>query len=129
MVAPLSENELVDIILDCSFKIHRQLGPGLLESVYEEILAYELRKQGLFVERQKQVGLRWEELFLPRAFRADLIVNHTVLVELKSVAELPKDYYKVVMTYLRLSELKLGLLVNFNAPYLKDGIRRIANKL
>ncbi|RYY96483.1 MAG: GxxExxY protein [Chitinophagaceae bacterium] len=128
-MAPLDENRIVDIILDCAFQIHRRLGPGLLESVYEEILCYELKRLDLFVERQKDITLIYDDLVVPKAFRADLIVEHLVIVELKSVSDLHKEYYKVVSTYLKVSHIRLGLLINFSAPLLKDGIRRIANNL
>ncbi|GAA4342795.1 GxxExxY protein [Flaviaesturariibacter amylovorans] len=125
----LTENQIADSILDCAFKIHRRLGPGLLESVYEEILCYELRKLGFFVERQKNITLIYDELVIPRSFRADLIVERLVLVELKSAIDLHKEYYKVLSTYLTVTHIRLGLLINFGAPLLKDGIRRIANGL
>ncbi|RYY88940.1 MAG: GxxExxY protein, partial [Chitinophagaceae bacterium] len=98
MQKPLTENEIATMIVDVAIKIHKQYGPGLLESVYEAIMAYELRKLGLFVEQQKHIALWHEELYLPRTFRADLIVNHIVLVELKSVEQMSRDFYKVVHT-------------------------------
>ena len=125
----MTENEIAAIVLEKSFVIHRTYGPGLLESVYEEILCYELRKDGYTVQRQQDVSLIHEELFIPMAFRADLIVDHLVLVELKSSEELHRSYYKIVRTYLRLTHIQLGLLINFSEPLLKDGIRRIANGL
>ncbi|RYY64064.1 MAG: GxxExxY protein [Chitinophagaceae bacterium] len=123
----LTENEIAEAILDVAFYIHKMYGPGLLESVYEDLMEYELRKRGFFVERQKQIPLIHETLVRRRACRADLIVNHTVLVELKSAIDLNKNYYKTVVTYLRLSRLNLGLLINFGMPLLRDGIRRVIN--
>ncbi|RYZ00213.1 MAG: GxxExxY protein [Chitinophagaceae bacterium] len=125
----MKENEIADAVLDHAFRIHRQYGPGLLESVYEEVLCYELRKAGHTVYRQQQVSLIHEELYIPIAFRADLIVDHLLLVELKSVSDLPRDCFKIVNTYLRLSHIRLGLVINFGAGLLKDGIRRVANGL
>jgi GxxExxY protein len=123
------ENEIARIVVDHCFRLHQAYGPGLLESVYEEVLCYELKKEGLFFERQKQIPLVHEEVFIKAAFRADLIVERKVLIELKSVETLPKAYYKIVLTYLKLTDLKLGLLINFNVGLIKDGIHRIVNNL
>lgn len=125
----MHENQIASIILDCSFKIHRSLGPGLLESVYEETLAYELSKQGLYVERQVGIPVVYEEVKLDLGFRADLIVEHRVIVELKSVEAILPVHKKQVLTYLKISGLELGLLINFNESLLKDGITRIVNNL
>lgn len=123
----LDENAIAEAILDVAFYIHKMYGPGLLESVYEDLMEYELRKRGFFVERQKPIPLIHETLKRKRAFRADLIVNHSVLVELKSSIDLNKNYFKTVVTYLRLSRHNLGLLINFGMPLLRDGIRRVIN--
>jgi GxxExxY protein len=122
-----TEEEIAEAILDVAFYLHKMYGPGLLESVWEDLMEYELKKRGFHVERQKPIPLIHEELRRKRAFRADLIVEQSVLVELKSQADLHKDYYKTVITYLRLSRLTLGLLINFGAPYLRNGIRRVVN--
>jgi GxxExxY protein len=103
------------------------MAPGLLESVYEEILCYELRKQGFHVLRQQWIDLRHEELYIKRSFRADVIVNREVLVEIKSVRGLDPEYYKTVLTYLKLTKIEIGILVNFNVPLLRNGIRRVIN--
>lgn len=121
------ENELSKIVLDTCFKIHKLYGPGLFESVYEEIVCFELGKLGLFLERQKAIPLVHETIKLDAGFRADLIIEKLLLVEFKSVETLADVHYKQVQTYLKLTELKLGLLVNFNAALLKDGIKRIIN--
>lgn len=116
-------------IVDAAMHVHTRLGPGLLESVYERVLAYELEKRGLKVERQVSIPLRYDDLSFEEGFRADLIVDDDVLVELKSVEALAPVHSKQVLTYLKLTNLRLGLLINFGAPLLKDGIKRIANNL
>ena len=123
------ENELSGLIIGTCIEIHRELGPGLLESVYEEVLTYELTEKGLLVERQKDVPVVYKGKKMELGFRADLIVNETVLIELKSVEAISKVHPKIVLTYLKLTGLKLGLLINFNEALLKDGITRIVNNL
>lgn len=129
MNAHLTENQLSKIILDAAFKVHTKTGPGLFESVYEVTLAHELRKQGLRVERQVPISIRYDELTFDEGFRADLLVEDKVIVELKSVEKLAPVHSKQVLTQLRLSERRLGLLVNFGEVRLKDGIERIVNGL
>ncbi len=121
-------NRMSGQIVDAAFRIHSKLGPGLLESVYELILAKELERRGLFVERQKAVPIEFEGLSFEEGFRADIIVERSIVVELKSVETLAPVHAKQVLTYLRLLDYRLGLLINFGAPLLKDGIRRIVNK-
>lgn len=125
----MTENELSKIIVDICYKIHTKLGPGLLESVYEAILYYELNKLGLKVEKQKPLPVYWDEMVLEIGFRADLIVEDKVILEIKSVAELANVHPKQVLTYLRITDMKLGLLINFNETYIKDGIKRVVNNL
>ena len=125
----MTENELSKIIVDVAFKIHTQLGPGLLESVYEEIMNYEIQNRGLFVERQKGIPVIWDNLKMDIGFRADLIVENKVILELKSVETVALVHPKQLLTYLRITGLKLGLLINFNEPLIKNGITRIANNL
>ncbi|BDQ03118.1 GxxExxY protein [Ignavibacterium sp.] len=125
----MNENDISKIIVDCCFKVHTQLGPGLLESVYEEVLAYELMKRGLNVERQKAIPVLYDQIKMELGFRADLIVENKVIIELKSVDTLAPVHSKQLLTYLRLANLKLGLLVNFNEALIKDGIKRIVNNL
>lgn len=125
----MHENEISKIIVNSSFKIHTQLGPGLFESVYEEILYYELIQSGLSVERQKGIPVHWDNLTMEIGFRADLIVEKKVIVELKSVEAIAPVHQKQLQTYLKLTGLKLGLLINFNVPLIKEGIQRIVNKL
>jgi GxxExxY protein len=121
------ENEITAEVIDAALKIHRVLGPGLLESVYEAVLARELSKRGLQVECQKPIPIIYEDISFPDPFRADLLVAQRVLVELKSMEAIQTVHLKQLLTYLRLTGLKVGLLINFNVPLLKDGIRRLVN--
>lgn len=125
----MTENELSKIIVNTAYQIHYELGPGLLESVYEEIMFYELCEQGLKVERQKEIPVIWDDLKMNVGFRADLIVENKVLIELKSVEAIAPVHPKQLLTYLKLTNLKLGLLINFNEPLIKKGITRIVNNL
>jgi GxxExxY protein len=125
----MTENEIAKIIVDRVFHIHTELGPGLLESVYEEILYYELSQNGFFVEKQKPIPVIWKEVKMDVGFRADLIVERKVLVELKSVEAITPLFPKITLNYLKMTKIKLGLLINFNVPLIKDGIQRIVNNL
>lgn len=125
----MTENELSKIIVNTAYQIHVQLGPGLLESVYEEVMCFELTNLGLKVERQKAIPVWWNGLRMEIGFRADLIVEDKVIIELKSVETLAPVHSKQVLTYLKLTGLKLGLLINFNENLIKDAITRIANNL
>ena len=125
----LSENEISGIIVDKCFQIHTKLGPGLLESVYEEILYFELLEMGLTVERQKGIPVFWNGMKMELGFRADLIVERKVIIEIKSVEMIASVHPKQVLTYLKLTGIKLGLLINFNENLIKNGITRIVNKL
>jgi len=125
----MTENEISKIIVDLSFKIHTELGPGLFESVYEEILYYELTEEGFNVKRQLALPVLWNEIKMDAGFRVDLIVEDKVLIEIKSVENLAPVHFKQVITYLKISKIKLGLLINFNENLIKDGIRRIVNNL
>jgi GxxExxY protein len=125
----MNENELSRIIVDISFRIHRKLGPGLLESVYEAILFYELSSLNLKVERQKPIPILWKEIQLDIGFRSDLIVENKVIIEIKSVEQISNVHPKQLLTYLKVTKLKLGLLINFNEALIKNGITRIVNNL
>lgn len=125
----LHENTISGRIINICFEIHSQLGQGLFESVYETILHHELLKEGFHVEKQKAIPVVWDGMALDQGFKADLIVENKVLIEIKSVAALADVHKKQVLTYLKLTGLKLGLLINFNDPLLKDGISRTVNKL
>ena len=121
----METNEITGVIVDTAINIHKKLGPGLLESVYQVILEYELTKRGLHVEREKPIPVIWENIRMDLGFRADLVVEGKVLVELKSVEEMAPVHAKQVLTYLKISGLRVGLLINFGAALLKDGIQRI----
>jgi GxxExxY protein len=123
----MTENEIGTIIVDEAVKIHKVLGPGLLEIVYEVVLARRLEKRGLMVERQKPISIEFEGEHFDEGFRADLIVNGLVVVELKSVEKMPPVSKKQLLTYLRLMNLKVGYLLNFGDALMKDGISRIIN--
>jgi GxxExxY protein len=123
----MNENEIAKRILDAAFVVHTKLGPGLLESVYEIILAHELKKAGLLVERQRPMPITYDGILFEEGYRADLLVESKVIVELKSVAAVSAVHAKQVLTQLRLSGLKLGLLINFGEAHLKNGIKRIIN--
>jgi GxxExxY protein len=120
-------NAISGSILDAAIRVHRSLGPGLLESVYEAVLAYELRERGHHVQTQVPIPVVWNDVRLEAGFRADLIVDHLVIVEIKSVEALAPVHAKQVITYLRLADKRLGLLINFNVDLLKDGVHRIVN--
>ncbi len=117
-------NEITGEIVDCCYKIHKSLGPGLLEKVYEECLCYELNKREISCERQKILSIRYEELTIENAFRLDLVVNGNIIVELKSIDCLLPIHEAQILTYMKLTNISLGLLVNFNIPLIKNGIRR-----
>jgi len=125
----MTENELSNRILGCAIKVHKALGPGLLESAYQRCLEYELIKDGLDVEFEKALPLVYEEVKMEVGYRIDLLVNKKVVIELKSVESLTDVHRAQVITYLKLGEYKLGLLINFNVALLKYGIERIVNNL
>jgi GxxExxY protein len=124
----MNENEIATVIVDAAFKIHKTLGPGLLESVYEAALKYELQKRRLKVLQQLGIPLAYEGLDLGIAFRADLVVGDKVVIEIKSIEALAAVHSKQLATYLRLMDLRLGLLINFNVELIRDGIRRVVNR-
>ncbi len=123
----MTENEISKIVFESALKVHKNLGPGLLESAYEECLFYELKKSNLIVEKQKALPLIYEEVKLDVGYRIDIIVENKFIIEVKSVEFLNEVHLAQVLTYLRLSNCKLGLLINFNVKLLKDGVRRIIN--
>lgn len=125
----MTENELAKIAVDVCFKIHQQYGPGLFETVYEEIFCYEWSKSGIPYTRQQGVPLVHEQIKMDIGFRADIIIDNKLIIELKSIEALAPVHYKQLLTYLKLTNIKLGLLINFNVNLIKDGIHRIANKL
>jgi GxxExxY protein len=121
----MTENEIGEIVVDCAVKLHMRLGPGLLESVYETVLCYELQKRGLSVQRQVPISITYDNMLFTEGFRADLIVDGKVILELKSVEHVTKAHKKQLLTYLRLSGRKVGYLLNFGEALMKDGISRI----
>jgi GxxExxY protein len=125
----MHENEISGIILDSAMKVHRILGPGLLESVYEAVLAHELASRNLRVQRQVPVRVVYEGVEISEGFRADMIVEAKVIIELKSIEQVAPVHQKQLLTYLRLCDLHLGLLINFNVYLLKDGFHRVVDKL
>lgn len=125
----MNENELSNIVIGVAIQIHKLLGPGLLESAYEECLFYEINKYGLYVEKQKPMPLMYEDVKLECGYRIDLIVENKLILELKSVVTLNDVHLAQILTYLKLAKCKLGLLINFNVALLKNGIKRIVNNL
>ena len=123
----MDENEISKIVFESALKIHKVLGPGLLESAYEECLFYELKKYDLKVEKQKQLPLIYEEVRLDVGYRIDIIIEDKFIVEIKSVEALTDVHLAQLLTYLKLSNCKLGLLINFNVSLLKNGVRRVIN--
>ncbi len=123
----MQENELAKIAFESAMKVHRALGPGLLESAYEECLFYEIAKTGLQVEKQKGLPLVYDEIKLDVGYRIDLFIESKLVIEVKSVDSLKEIHLAQVLTYLKLSKCKLGLLINFNVPLLKNGVKRVIN--
>ena len=122
-----TENDLATIVIGCAIEVHRRLGPGLLESAYVSCLTYELRKRGLFVETEKPLPLVYKEIRMEIGFRLDILVENTLIVEVKSVEAINDVHIAQCLTYLKVSDRKLGLLINFNTSVLKDGIKRLIN--
>lgn len=125
----MTENELSYKIIGAALEVHKTIGVGLLENAYEVALAYELKKLGLKFENQILLPLKYKEVSIDNAYRIDLIVESKVIIEIKSVLDIHPIFYSQVLTYLKLTNIKLGLLINFNTPLIKDGIHRIVNKL
>ena len=123
----MTENEIATIVIDVAYKIHIELGPGLLESAYEACMIYELRELGLKVSSQMGLPLKYRNVFLDCGYRIDLLIEDKFIVEIKSVQELNNIHMAQTITYLKLSGCKLGLLINFNVYKIKDGIRRVIN--
>lgn len=125
----MTENEISRIVVDICFHMHKQYGPGLFESVYEEILCYELNENGILFTRQQAIPVIHKNIKMEVGFRADVIVENKVILELKSVESLHPVHYKQLQTYLKLTNMKLGLLINFHTELIKDGITRVVNNL
>jgi GxxExxY protein len=125
----MNHNEITGAIVDTSLFVHRELGPGLLESVYRKVLAHELRKRGFQVLQEHPIPVIWDDVRLDLGFRADLLINGMVIVETKSVESVAPVHKKQLLTYLRIMDKRVGLLINFNVVLLKDGISRVVNNL
>ncbi|MEA2097000.1 MAG: GxxExxY protein [Candidatus Cloacimonadota bacterium] len=125
----MTENEIATKIIGVCINIHKNLGPGLLESVYEDVVAYDLKEIGFDIKKQLPISLIYKKIKFEAGFRLDLLVNDKVIIELKSVSKLLPVHYAQTLTYLKLSDKKLGLLINFNVKFLKNGIHRIVNNL
>ena len=125
----MTENEISKVVVDVAFQIHTSLGPGLLESVYQKVMMHELRKRGLDVAEEVPLSVGWDDVKLEVGFRVDILVNQKLVIELKSIERVAPVHKKVLLTYLRLSDCKLGLLINFGEELLKTGISRVVNGL
>ena len=125
----MTENELSKIVFNCALKVHQNLGPGLLESAYEECLFYELMKTGLDIQKQKALPLVYEEVKLDIGYRIDIIIENKLILEIKSVEALNDIHFAQLLTYLKLTNCKLGMLINFNVTLIKNGIKRVVNNL
>lgn len=123
----VTENEIAKIIVDAALNVHKALGPGLYESVYEAVLSYELGRRGLKVERQLPISINYNGISFEEAFRADMVVESKVIIELKSIEAVANVHKKQLLTYLRLADKRLGLLINFGEAFIRDGITRVAN--
>ncbi|GAB4015963.1 GxxExxY protein [Spirosoma migulaei] len=123
----MNDNQITESIIGCAMNVHRRLGPGLLESAYEECIAYEMDKARMFFERQKAMPIVYDEIKLDTGYRIDLLVEHRIVVELKAVETLTDVHVAQIMTYLRLSNCRFGLLINFNVTLLKNGLKRVVN--
>jgi GxxExxY protein len=125
----MRENEIAKIVVDCAFRVHTTLGPGLLETVYQAAMAHELKKRSLKISLERGIPAIYEDVKLDLGFRADIIVENKVIIEIKSIEALAPIHGKVLLTYLRLADMRPGLLINFNVELIKDGIRRVVNDL
>ena len=125
----ITENELSKIVFNCALKVHQNLGPGLLESAYEECLFYELNKTWLEIQKQKALPLVYEEVKLDIGYRIDIIIENKLILEIKSVEALNDIHFAQLLTYLKLTNCKLGMLMNFNVALIKNGIKRVVNNL
>ena len=125
----MTEDEISKVVFDAGLKVHRKLGIGLYERVYESCLEYELKKQGLKVERQKELSIEYDELLIEKAFTIDLLIEEKVLLEIKAVSEINDYHFFQTLNYLRITEIKLGMILNFHSKLFKDGVKRVVNGL
>ena len=125
----LSENQISHLVIGKALKVHRTLGPGLLESAYSKCLTIELNRENLLIEREKYISLEYEGIPVEKAYKVDLMINNKVVIEIKAVSSLTDVHLSQILTYLKLTNCRLGLIINFNVNLLKDGIRRVVNNL
>lgn len=125
----MNENEISKIVFDCALRVHKTLGPGLLESAYEQCLMYELNGYNLYISKQKPISFIYKNIKMDAGYRVDVLINDKVIVEIKAVEEISNIHIAQLLTYLKLSECKLGLLINFNVTLLKSGFKRVVNNL
>lgn len=125
----MTENEIATQIVDAAYKVHTTLGPGLLESVYEAVMAEEISRRGLQIVRQQAIPVVYESIHLEVGFRADVVVEGKVIIEIKSIERIAPVHKKQLLTYLRLTDKRLGILINFDVELIKDGITRVVNRL
>lgn len=125
----MTENEISSIVFDAGMKIHRKLGIGLYENVYEQCLIHELKRSGISVESQKDISVNYEGLIIDKAFRVDLLIENKVIIEIKAVPEINQYHFFQLLNYLRITEIKLGMILNFHSTLFKDGVKRVVNKL
>ncbi len=126
MLTKLNEADVSKIVVDCIFKVHKTLGPGLLESAYEECYYYELLQRGLSVEKQKTLPIKYEDIEIEAGYRLDLVIEKQLIIEIKAIERILPVHAAQILTYLKLSNIKTGLLINFNTPLIKDGIKRFS---
>jgi GxxExxY protein len=125
----MTENEISNVVFDAGMKVHRKLGIGLYENVYEQCLIYELKNSGLSIESQKDISINYEGLLIEKAFRVDLLIENKVIIEIKAVPEINTYHFFQLLNYLRITEMKLGMILNFHSTLFKDGVKRAVNKL
>ena len=125
----MTENEISNVVFDAGMKVHRKLGVGLYENVYEQCLIHELKNSGFRVENQKDISINYEGLIIKKAFRVDLLIENKVIIKIKAVPELNSYHFYQILNYLRITEMKLGMILNFHSTLFKDGVKRVVNKL
>lgn len=125
----MEENKISNLVFDAGMKVHRKLGVGLYENVYEQCLIHELKNSGLNVESQKDISVNYEGLVIEKAFRVDLLIENKVIIEIKAVSEINNYHFFQLLNYLRITEIKLGMILNFHSTLFKNGVKRIVNKL
>ncbi|MEA1850787.1 MULTISPECIES: GxxExxY protein [unclassified Chryseobacterium] len=125
----MTENEISNVVFDAGMKVHRKLGIGLYENVYEQCLIYELKNSGLRIESQKDISINYEDLLIEKAFRTDLVIENKVIIEIKAAPEINTYHFFQLLNYLRITEMKLGMILNFHSSLFKNGVKRVVNKL